>query len=131
MDDEKTKAAPPKPKPEPSPDGTMQIEVLAGPYRGNILTVTEAQADSAIAERWARWRTFPPVDQNAPMPEPYTPEELEAAVAAAEAAAPLLRGETPPDVEKKTVTAEPHAASYSTRSAAPGTAPNAPKPTRK
>src|SRR5262245_7243698 len=34
-------------------DEPVMIEVTAGPYRGQRLSVTKAQADKAVAEQWA------------------------------------------------------------------------------
>lgn len=82
------------PKPKPEPDGTTFIECLVGPYRGQIIQTTAALADQAYTEKWARAPLRPPIDPDAAPPPAYTTEELETVVAAANAAAPLLRGES-------------------------------------
>jgi hypothetical protein len=35
-------------------DETKQIDVIMGPYRGNLLTVSAADADAAVNAHWAR-----------------------------------------------------------------------------
>ena len=44
-------------------DETKVIDVMMGPYRGHRLTVSAADADSAVNSHWA-------TDANAPPPEP-------------------------------------------------------------
>lgn len=65
-----------------------QIEATAGPYRGQRLTVSKADAEAAIAEGWA-------IDPFAARPEgkTMTDEERLDLLAKAEAGARKLRGE--------------------------------------
>ena len=44
-------------------DETKMIDVIMGPYRGNRLTMSTADADAAVNGHWA-------TDANAPPPEP-------------------------------------------------------------
>ena len=38
----------------PKPDGTVMVEVLMGPYRGQHLTMSAADGQAALAANWAR-----------------------------------------------------------------------------
>jgi hypothetical protein len=63
--------------------GGKQIVAIMGPYRDRVLTLPVAEADQAIADKWAREHPQPPHDENAPLPPPLTAEETEAAYNAA------------------------------------------------
>ena len=66
-------------------DETKVIDVMIGPYRGHRLTVSAADADSAVNGHWATDADAPPP---APDEEPHPPlsdEERAAALTAAEA----------------------------------------------
>lgn len=104
------------------PDETKEIEAICGPYRGQRLTVTAADAAAAIAANWAI-DPFAPVLE--PPPDPLTEEERTAALAAAQAWATeqqkAASGEDeetpPPDPEGGTrgMRAEPASRPYKTR----------------
>ena len=50
-DDKRVKAAP---KLVPNAEGNVIMEVITGPYRGNYLTMTVADAEEAKDSHWAR-----------------------------------------------------------------------------
>lgn len=72
------------------PDETKMIEATAGPYAGQRLTVSKADADEAIADGWARDPFAPPSDKPA---KELTGEEHQAMIAKAEKSARKIRGE--------------------------------------
>jgi hypothetical protein len=79
--------------------GGKQVEVLMGPYRGNVLIMPEAEADQAINDHWAA-ETVHSFDAVAePAHDPLTDAEREAAYAAAVAWAEAQQPqpELPPD----------------------------------
>lgn len=82
------------------PDENKIIEPLVGPYAGQHVTVTAADAESAISEGWARDPYALP-DPKAEAPKERTQEEYEKQVAAAEKAARRWRGEEEPEAESK------------------------------
>jgi hypothetical protein len=57
-----------------------EIEATLGPYRGQRLTMSDADAGAAIAANWAIDPFVPPPE---PPPEPLTEAEREAAIGAA------------------------------------------------
>jgi hypothetical protein len=97
-------------------DEPAVIQVTAGPYAGQRLTMSKAEAEAAIAEKWA-------IDPNAPIdpkaatepPKDLTDEERAEIKAKAETAARKLRGE--PDQAVTREMAAEHPAPYSTKSA--------------
>lgn len=103
-------------------DELKTIEGLYGPYAGKRLTVSPADAEQAIADRWAK-------DPFAPVEEPkegeelklLTDEERQEILDKAEKAAKKLRGEEEegedkPAAEKKAMAAE-ESQGYQTRDA--------------
>jgi hypothetical protein len=74
-------------------DEPAVVQVIAGPYAGQRLTMSMADADAAIADKWA-------IDPNAPAPteEPkaMTDDERAQIAEKAEKAARKLRGEAEP-----------------------------------
>jgi hypothetical protein len=97
-------------------DEPAVIQVTVGPYAGQRLTMSKAEAEAAVAEKWA-------IDPNAPVdpkasaepPKALTEEECAQIKAKAEAAARKLRGE-PELAVTRDMTAE-HPAPYSTKTA--------------
>ena len=63
-------------------DETKQIQVLMGPYRDHRLTVSAADAESAINNHWA----VDPFEVHEPDHEPHPPLSAEERTAALEAA---------------------------------------------
>jgi hypothetical protein len=86
------------------------IYCTLGPYAGQRLTVSPAEAKQAIADGWA-------VDPDAPVadepPKEPTPEERNKALEAAEKAANKLRGE--PEDETRDMTPGDEGGKYKTR----------------
>lgn len=72
---------------------TRTIEALMGPFRHSIITIDKAAADKAIKDGWAR----DPFDNFAERVE----VDHAKALAAAEAAAVIIRGEAKPKAETK------------------------------
>jgi hypothetical protein len=102
-------------------DEPVLIEATAGPYRGQRLTVSEADAKAAIADGWA-------IDPFAEKQEPkeMTDEDRAKVGEAAEKAARKLRGQeeepkksTKKADEDKALEADKPAAGYETRSTMP------------
>jgi hypothetical protein len=90
------------------PDEMKRIDVIMGPYRGNLLQVSAADFDSAINNHWARDPYPPPAPApepgKQPEPEPALSDEqrqaaLEAAQAWAQAQWDLASGTTPKDAK--------------------------------
>jgi hypothetical protein len=77
------------------------LEIIAGPYRGQRLTMSKAEAEAAIAEKWA-------IDPNVPRQEgePMTDEQRAEIVAKAGKALRKLRGEAEPQADFRDMTAE-------------------------
>lgn len=79
-------------------DEPTTVQVTAGPYAGQRLTMPAADAAAAIADKWA-------VDPHAPPPKegeeakPMSDEEISQVKAKAEKAARKLRGEPEPDTK--------------------------------
>lgn len=73
-----------------------EIEAILGPYRGQRLTVSDADATAAINDHWARdpYSEDPPHDA---LTEEERAHALEAAQAWAAAQLAASQGETPPD----------------------------------
>lgn len=62
-----------------------QVEIVYGPLGpGSVVTLLEADADQAIADRWAKELTLPPFDASAALPPPLTDAEADAAEQAAQ-----------------------------------------------
>jgi hypothetical protein len=109
-------------------DETKVIEAIAGPYKGQRLTLPTADADQAIDDGWAK-DPFEPVDPDAEPPE-FDQEANDAMIVAAEKAARKMRGEEDEDAKgkkakaakddaaakDKAMEADKPAAGYSTRS---------------
>ena len=76
--------------------GGKQVEVLMGPYHGNVLIMPEAEADQAINDHWAveAVHSFDAVAE--PAHDPLTDAEREAAYAAALAWAEAQQPQTEP-----------------------------------
>jgi hypothetical protein len=72
-------------------DEPKTIEATLGPYAGQRLTMSAADADAAIADGWAR----DPFEQHDPdaQPKEMTDEERQKALDAAEKAIHKLRGD--------------------------------------
>ena len=64
-------------------DETKMIDVMMGPYRGHRLTVSAADAQSAIASHWASDADAPLPGPNPDPPPPLSDEERTAAWEAA------------------------------------------------
>lgn len=79
-------------------DETREVEAILGPYRGQRLTMTTADADTAINDHWARdpFSEDPPHD---PLTEEERSHALEASKAWAAAQQAAAAGEEPPPVE--------------------------------
>jgi hypothetical protein len=109
-------------------DETKQIQVLLGPYRDHRLTVSSADAESAINNHWA----VDPFHVAAPDEEPHPPLSDEERTAALEAATTwaqtqwdTAQGVTPPPPEppvtrreteeKRDMTPEDTSGDYTTR----------------
>jgi len=62
-------------------DETKQIDVIMGPYRGNRLTVSAADADAAVNAHWARdpHSDVPYGEGHEPLDDEHRAEALEAA----------------------------------------------------
>lgn len=74
-----------------------QVEVLFGPYAGQLLTMPAADADQAEADHWAIPVRSPPYDASAaPAHGNLTPEEREAAELAAGVWAANVQGQPVP-----------------------------------
>lgn len=98
---------------------TTMVEATIGPYAGQRLTMSAADAKAAIADGWARDAAEVP-DENAPASEPMTPEQRAAALEKAQAAAFKMRGEPlhklpESNGETKEATAKPARENYETR----------------
>jgi hypothetical protein len=96
------------------------IEAIAGPYRGQRLTVSADDAKAAIKDGWARDPFAEPEE-----PKEMTDEDRQKVAEAAEKAARRLRGEEEteapkPSVEAKAVEPE-QSGSYETRTSKPMT----------
>jgi hypothetical protein len=81
-------------------DETRQIDVIMGPYRGHRLTMTTADADSAINNHWAvEPHVLPPDpdDQHPPLTEEERTTALEAATTWAQLQWDTAQGVAPPD----------------------------------
>jgi hypothetical protein len=103
------------------PDEDVVIEGLHGPYAGQRLTVSAADAKQAIADGWARDPFAEPEDA-----KEMTDEERAKVIAAAEKAGRKLRGEPEEDngnkekkpaAKDKSMEADKPSATYETRSA--------------
>jgi hypothetical protein len=89
----------------------MTIEGVIGPYAGNILSMDQATANQAIADKWARVVAGLPIDHDAEMEKALTPEENEKALEAANAfaakvSAPPAEAKTASGPKGRTVAAE-------------------------
>lgn len=83
---------------EKTSDEPAAVQVVAGPYAGQRLTMSRADADAAIAEKWAvDPSALPPKEEAKPMTE----EERAEIKAKAEKAARKLRGEPEPEEPAK------------------------------
>ena len=88
-------------------DETKEVSVICGPYQGNRLTMSTADADAAIAAHWAR-------DQHSGVPygeahKPLSQEERETALTKANewAQAQWKPPEPPPEVVTPPETRKP------------------------
>jgi hypothetical protein len=90
-----------------TPDEPAAIQVTVGPYAGQRLTMSRADADAAIAEKWAVDPFAPPPtkeeeEKQAKEAKPMMTEEERAEITAkAEKAARKLRGEPEPEEPAK------------------------------
>lgn len=71
------------PPASPPQFGGKQVQVLYGPWAGSVVILPEADADQAIADKWAIEPAHPPLDVHAEPVEPLTDEEAQAASDAA------------------------------------------------
>ena len=86
---------------EPAADEPRQVSVTHGPYREQRLTLSPADAEQAIADKWAR-DAFEPASQDGDQAaEPMTDEETAEVTAKAEKAARKMRGEPEPEGEEQ------------------------------
>ena len=88
------------------PDEPAAIQVIVGPYAGQRLTMSAADAAAAIAEKWAVDPFAPPPtkeeeEKQAKEAKPMTEEERAEIQAKAEKAARKLRGEQEPEEPAK------------------------------
>jgi hypothetical protein len=89
-----------------TPDEPAAIQVTVGPYAGQRLTMSAADAATAIAEKWAVDPFTPPPtkeeeEKQAKEAKPMTEEERAEIKAKAEKAARKLRGEPEPEEPAK------------------------------
>ena len=77
-------------------DDTREVEALLGPYRGNRLTMTAADAQNAINDHWA-YDPYDAHEEHDPLTDDERTHALEAAVAWRDAQLAAAAGETPPD----------------------------------
>jgi hypothetical protein len=80
-------------------DEPAVVHVVAGPYAGQRLTMSKADADAAIADKWATDPNAPPPKDGEKEAKPMTEEEHAEVKAKAEKAARKLRGEPEPDAK--------------------------------
>jgi hypothetical protein len=80
-------------------DEPAVVHVVAGPYAGQRLTMPKADADAAIADKWATDPNAPPPKEGEKEAKPLTEEEHAEIKAKAETAARKLRGEPEPDAK--------------------------------
>lgn len=79
-------------------DETRQLDVIMGPYRGHRLTMTAADADSAINNHWATDPAAAPDDHpHPPLSEQERTDALAAATTWAQAQWDTAQGVAPPD----------------------------------
>jgi hypothetical protein len=105
------------------------VEVTVGPYRGQRLTMSKAEAQQAVADKWAidphAPPEPPPKEGEAPKEaKPMTDEERAEILAKAHAAIAKLRGEepekeTPPKADPAAHKPPPKAEPTHTRDMAP------------
>jgi hypothetical protein len=93
-------------EPKKMPEEPAAIQVTAGPYAGQRLTMSKADADAAIAEKWAVDPfALPPTkeeeEKQTKEAKPMTEEERLEIRAKAEKAARKLRGEPEPEEPAK------------------------------
>jgi hypothetical protein len=95
-------------------DEPAVVQAIAGPYAGQRLTMSKADADAAVADKWAVDPSAPPrsreeEEKAAKEAKPLTEEERAEIKAKAEKAARKLRGEPEPEEPAKpAVEAQPH-----------------------
>jgi hypothetical protein len=82
-------------------DEPAVVHVVAGPYAGQRLTMPKADADAAIADKWATDPNAPPPKEGEKEAKPMTEEEHAEVKAKAEKAARKLRGEPEPDAKSE------------------------------
>jgi hypothetical protein len=82
-------------------DETKQVMVLCGPYRDNRLTMTAADADSAINNHWAVDPAvlYDPEHEHPPLDDAERQTALDSAHAWAQAQQDALNEEPPPPPE--------------------------------
>jgi hypothetical protein len=95
-----------------NPDEPAVIHAVVGPYAGQRLTMSAADAAAAIAEKWAVDPFAPPLskeeeEKQAKEAKPMTEEERAEIQAKAEKAARKLRGEPEPEEPAKEAAATP------------------------
>ena len=89
--------------------GGKQVQAIVGPYAGTVLTMPEAEADDAVAGKWAIELALPPFDADKPSPLPVlTTEELETAAGKAQEWADKQTAppEPPPEPKRSEPSAE-------------------------
>ena len=105
-------------------DETKRVDVIMGPYRGNLLTMPTAEADAAINAHWAR-DPFSGVEYGTghdPLSDEERASALEASRTWAQAQWAGFTQEPPPDPpvtrakeEKRDMKPDEPAAKYTTR----------------
>jgi hypothetical protein len=90
-------------------DEPAVVHAVAGPYAGQRLTMPKADADAAIADKWATDPNAPPPKEGEKEAKPMTEEEHAEIKAKAEKAARKLRGEPEPDAKPTDDKAQPSA----------------------
>jgi hypothetical protein len=78
-------------------DEPAVVQAVAGPYAGQRLTMSRADADAAIADKWATDPNAPPPKEGEKEANPMTEDERAQIAEKAEKAARKLRGEPDPD----------------------------------
>src|SRR4030095_14152158 len=94
-------------------DEPAVVQVIAGPYAGQRLTMSAADAAAAVADKWAVDPSAPPrsreeEEKAVKEAKPMTEEERAEIKVKAEKAARKLRGEPEPEPAKPAVEAQPH-----------------------
>src|SRR5262245_13785830 len=101
-----------------------EVEAILGPYRGQRLTMLDADADAAVNDHWARDPYAPPEDPHDPLTEQERTDALAAAQAWAQAQWDAAQGNAPPEPpvepppetrQRRAMHSDEHSGSYKTR----------------